>query len=79
MSAPEHDTPGGNGPLGPNSFGAITVIIEGEGEATNEPLPPIVKIWMDYERDRHANPTTRRPYRPFLEPPTAPPSDNGTT
>jgi hypothetical protein len=73
MSAPENSSPACKGPLGPNSFGAITVIIEGKGEATNEPLPPIAKIWLAYERDRHANPTTPRPYRPYLEPPSSPP------
>jgi hypothetical protein len=45
---------------------------------TIRPLRDSLKIWAAYERDRHANPTTPRPYRPFLEPPTTPPPDAGT-
>jgi hypothetical protein len=78
MSAPEHDNP----PRGPvpetNSFDAITVIIEGNGDTTIRPLRDSLKIWAAYERDRQANPTTPRPYRPYLEPPSPPPNA-GTT
>lgn len=35
----------------------------------NDPVPPSVKLWRDYERDRIANPNTLRPYRPYLTPP----------
>jgi len=36
---------------------------------TPGPLPPDVELWMEYERDRIANPHTPRPYRPYLTPP----------
>ena len=78
MSAPENMAPTGGHQPETNSFDAITVIVEGNGDSVLGPLPPILKIWAAYERDRHANPTTPRPYRPFLEPPTTPPPDPGT-
>jgi hypothetical protein len=46
------------------------VVVEGPSlPLRNEPLPPSVKLWHDYERDRIANPNTLRPYRPYLTPP----------
>jgi hypothetical protein len=54
-----------------DSLNVDIVICEG-GESlplTDEPLPPSVKLWHDYERDRLANPNTPRPYRPYLTPP----------
>jgi hypothetical protein len=79
MSAPENNIPSRGRMPETNSFDAITVIIEGNADTTSRPLPPSSKIWTAYDRDRQANPTTPRPYRPFLEPPSAPPPDAGTT
>jgi hypothetical protein len=79
MSASEHDNaPPGRVPE-TNSFDAITIIIEGNGDTTIRPLRPSLRIWAAYERDRQANPTTPRPNRPNLEPPSPPPTDAGTT
>jgi hypothetical protein len=79
MSAPANDNPPRGCVPETNSFDAITVIIEGNGDTTIRPLRDSLKIWAAYERDRQANPTTPRPYRPFLEPPSAPPPNAGTT
>jgi hypothetical protein len=54
-----------------DSLDTEIVVVEG-GESfppRDEPLPPSVKVWHDYERDRLANPNTPRPYRPYLTPP----------
>jgi hypothetical protein len=54
-----------------DSLDTDIVVVEGESSLPlrNEPLPPSVKLWHDYERDRIANPDTPRPYRPYLTPP----------
>jgi uncharacterized protein (DUF433 family) len=77
--AADYLAPAGSAELKTNSFDAITVIIEGNGDTTIRPLRDSLKIWAAYERDRQANPTTLRPYRPYLEPPSTPPPDAGTT
>jgi hypothetical protein len=65
-----------------NSLNVDVVIVEGPSLPPREgPLPPGVRLWLDYERDRIANPHTPRPYRPYLTPPPhqspAPPQEPG--
>ncbi len=73
MSTPENGPPARGSVPETDSFDTITVIVEGNEDTTIRPLPPHLKIWAEYERDRAANPTTPRPYRPYLEPPKNPP------
>ena len=67
MSTPENGPPARGSVPESNSFDTITIIVEGNEDTTRRPLPPHLKIWAEYERDRAANPTTPRPYRPYLE------------
>ncbi len=61
----------------------VEIVVDGGPSAptSNEPVHPSVQLWLDYERDRVANPNTPRPYRPYLTPPAhqspAPPQKPG--
>jgi hypothetical protein len=53
-----------------NSLDVEIVVDGGPSLPTGkEPVHPSVQLWLDYERDRVANPNTPRPYRPYLTPP----------
>jgi hypothetical protein len=60
---------------GTDSLDVTIVVVEGGGvqNPPQRPLPPTAQLWLEYERDRIANPTTPRPWRPYLTPPPHPP------
>ncbi len=71
-----------------NSLDVEIIMVEGGPSLPPEDsMPPSVRLWLDYERDRMANPNTPRPFRPHLTPPPhqppaapqEPTSEQGTT
>jgi hypothetical protein len=60
-----------------DSLNVETIVVEGGDSLPPRkgPIPRSVQLHRDYERDKIANPTTPRPYRPYLEPPAPPAAD----